>query len=62
MGEEHQAGIDARNKVIARIYYGKEGGQPAYKTWLEAKVINPHASPWIGPSIGLNYTFNQRGR
>ncbi len=41
MDEEQIAGINEKDKVIASVYRGKEGGQPAYKTWLEAKAINP---------------------
>ncbi len=38
MDEEQHAGINEKDKVIAKIYHG---GQPAYKTWQEAKAINP---------------------
>ena len=48
MDEEQQAGINAKDKVIAKIYYGSQGGQPAYKTWLEAKIINPPYHPRLG--------------
>ena len=41
MDEEQIAGINEKSKVIASVYRGKEGGKPAYKTWLEAKAINP---------------------
>ena len=55
MDEEQQAGINAKDKVIAKIYYGKEGGQPAYKTWLEAKVIDPGITlDWVKSWFRLN--------
>ncbi len=41
MDEEQTAGINEKDKVIASVYRGKEGGKSAYKTWLEAKARNP---------------------
>ena len=28
-------------KIIAKVYKGPDGGKPAFKTWQDAKVINP---------------------
>ena len=33
--------IDARFKQISKIYHGPEGGKPAFKTWQDAREINP---------------------
>ena len=32
---------EARNKLIAKTYRGPEGGKPAFKTWQDAREINP---------------------
>ena len=37
MDEEAQE----RFKEIARVYRGPEGGKPAFKTWRDAREINP---------------------
>ena len=55
MNEEQQAEVDATNKVIAKIYFGKEGGLPAYKTWLEAKAIDSGITlDWVKHWFKLN--------
>ena len=55
MDEEQQAGVNEKNKVIPQIYYGSEGGQPAHKTWLEAKAINPSITlDWVKSWFRLN--------
>ncbi len=55
MDEEQQAGINAKDKVIAKIDYGKEGELPAHKTWLDAKVINPSITlDWVKNWFRLN--------
>jgi hypothetical protein len=41
MDDAQQARSNEKDKVIAKIYYGKEGGLPAGKTWLEAKAVDP---------------------
>ena len=48
MNVEEQAIIDDEIRTIAKVYAGKEGGRPAYKTWQDAKAINP--------SITLDWT------
>ncbi len=40
MDIEQQAEVDARDKVIAKIYYGKEGGLPEYIRSLITKMMN----------------------
>ena len=37
MDEEAQE----RFKEIAKVYRGPEGGKPAFKTWRDAREINP---------------------
>ncbi len=32
---------EAEMKIIAKVYRGPDGGKPAYKTWQDAKEINP---------------------
>jgi hypothetical protein len=32
---------EARFKIIAKVYRGPEGGKPAFKTWQDAREINP---------------------
>ena len=55
MDEEQIAGINEKIKVIASVYRGKEGGKPAYKTWLEAKAINPRITlDWVRNLFKLN--------
>ena len=40
--------MNDRDKVIAKIYYGKEGRQTPYKTWLDAKAIDPRITlDWV---------------
>ena len=48
MDSEQQAGMNEKDKVIAKVYRGREGGQLPYKTCLDAKAINP--------SINLDWT------
>ncbi len=48
MDVEQQAGMNDKDKVIAKVYRGREGGQPPYKTYLDAKAIDP--------SITLDWT------
>ena len=38
---ENAATIEDRDKTIRRVYYGKDGGSTAYKTYLDAKAIDP---------------------
>ena len=33
--------IDVRFKTISKVYHGPEGGKPAFKTWQDAREINP---------------------
>ena len=32
---------EARFKEISKVYHGPEGGKPAFKTWQDAREINP---------------------
>ena len=32
---------EARFKEISKVYRGPEGGKPAFKTWQDAREINP---------------------
>ena len=41
IGAESAAIVEDRDNTIRRVYYGKEGGSTAYKTYLEAKAIDP---------------------
>ena len=41
MEAESQEIINDRYKTIAKVYHGKDGGRPAYKTYLDAKAIKP---------------------
>ncbi len=38
---ESAAIIEGRHKTIRRVYYSKTGGGTAYKTYLDAKAIDP---------------------
>ena len=47
--------MDAKDRVIARIYRGKDGGQPPRKTWLDAKAIDPSITlDWVKSWFRLN--------
>ena len=48
MDAEQQAVINDRDKTIATVYRSKDGVNPPYKTWLDAKAIDP--------SITLDWT------
>ena len=41
MNEAENAILDDEIKTIAKVYRGKDGGKPAYKTYLDAKAIKP---------------------
>ena len=41
MEAENQAIINDRDKTNAKVYHGKDGGRPAYETYLDAKAIDP---------------------
>ena len=48
MNQEQEAEINDRDKTIARLYHGKDGGRSAYKTWLDAKAIDPRITlDWV---------------
>ena len=48
MDEEQAADVEAINKTIRRVYYSKDGGRPAYKTYLDAKAIDPQITlDWV---------------
>ena len=51
MGEreaENQAIINDRDKIIAKVYHGKDGGRPAYKTHLDTKAIDSRITlDWV---------------
>ena len=32
---------EAELKLIAKVYHAPDGGKPAYKTWQDAREINP---------------------
>lgn len=38
---ENAAIFEDREKTIRRVYYSKDGGNTAYKTYLDAKAIDP---------------------
>ena len=45
---QDQEVINDRDKVIAKIYYGRDGGRSAYKTWQDAKEIDPRITlDWV---------------
>ncbi len=55
MDAEQQAIINDRDKTIARVYHGKDGGRPAYKTYLDAKAIDPIITlDWVRNWFKLN--------
>ncbi len=55
MDAEQQAEMDAKDKVIAKVYHGKEGGQPPYKTWSDAKAIDSNITlDWTKSWLRLN--------
>ncbi len=41
MEAENAAIINDRDKTIAKVYDGADGGRPAYKTYTDAKAIDP---------------------
>ena len=48
MDADQQAIINDRDKTIAKVYHGQDGARPAYKTWLDAKAIDPRISlDWV---------------
>ena len=48
MDEEQAAVVEDRDKTIRRVYYGKDGGRSAYKTYLDAKAIDPRITlDWV---------------
>ena len=45
---ENAATIEDRDKTIRRVYCGKYGGSTAYKTYLDAKAIDPRITlDWV---------------
>ena len=45
---ESSAIVEDRDNTIRRFYYGKEGGSTAYKTYLDAKAIDPRITlDWV---------------
>ncbi len=48
MDTDQQAIINDRDKTIANMYHGQDGARPAYKTWLDAKAIDPRITlDWV---------------
>ena len=48
MDAEQAAVVEDRDKTIRRVYYGKDGGSSAYKTYLDAKAIDPRITlDWV---------------
>ncbi len=42
------ATIEDRDKTIRRVYHGKDGGCTAYKTYLDAKPLDPRITlEWV---------------
>ena len=45
---ENNAIIEDRDKTIRKVYHGKDGGSSAYKTYLDAKAIDPRITlDWV---------------
>ena len=45
---ESAATIEDRYTTIRKVYYGKDGGSTAYKTYLDAKAIDPRITlDWV---------------
>ena len=48
MNAESEAIINDRDKTIAQVYFGKDGGSTPYKTYLDAKAIDPRITlDWV---------------
>ena len=48
MDAEQAAIVEYRDKTIRRVYHGKDGGSSAYKTYLDAKAIDPRITlDWV---------------
>ena len=48
MEQEQAADVADRGKTIRNIYYAKDGGNTPYKTWLDAKAIDPKITlDWV---------------
>ena len=48
MDADQAAVVEDRDKTIRRVYYGKDGGSSAYKTYLDAKAIDPRITlDWV---------------
>ena len=48
MDAEQAADVEDRDKTIRRVYYSKDGGSSAYKTYLDAKAIDPRITlDWV---------------
>ena len=47
--------IEERDKTIAKVYFGKDGGRTPYKTYLDAKAIDPRITlDWVRSSFSKN--------
>ena len=58
MGADENAVLDDELRTIAKIYRSKDGGKPAYKTYLDAKEIKPGITlelvkGWIKKNVTL---------
>ena len=48
MDAEQEADVEDRDKTIRRVYYSKDWGNSAYKTYLDAKAIDPRITlDWV---------------
>ncbi len=50
-----QAILNDRDKTTAKVYHGKDGGRPDYKTDLGAKAIDPRITlDWVREGFERN--------
>ena len=48
MDADQIAEIEDKNKTIRKVFYAKDGGRTPYKTWLDAKAIDPRITlDWV---------------
>ena len=48
MEADSNAVIEERDKTIRSVFYGKDGGSTPYKTYLDAKAIDPRITlDWV---------------
>ena len=63
MDEEQAAIVKERDDIISKVYYGPDGGRTAYKTYLDAREIDPEITFGLGKGmVQEEYRKNETSR